>query len=221
MLFVTISKNNVHQPRIRIFRWFYEFVFPFHLHFLFSSLSFFFFFFFFFFSSFLSFLGRFSLLLLFLFSLASARSFSFFLYFFRHRDRRRDLWSRHQVATLTGVRAPPSSRARLGRASGRAALCPFLTISSRAVHRDLWSRWLVTLLTARFCHFHREQTIATCGRGDWSRYSLPDFAFFTASEPSRPVVAVTRSRCSLVQFFNFSFFIHFSLFNSVRWKSYI
>ncbi|KAL5851657.1 hypothetical protein ACOSQ3_006775 [Xanthoceras sorbifolium] len=82
----------------------------------------------------------------------------------------------------------------------------FLTISSRAVHRDLWSRWLVALLTARFCHFHREQAIATCGRGDWSRYSLPYFAFFTASEPSRPVVAVTRSRCSLVQFFNFSFF---------------
>ncbi|KAH7550154.1 hypothetical protein JRO89_XS13G0144400 [Xanthoceras sorbifolium] len=109
---------------------------------------------------------------------ASARSFSFFLYFFRHRDRRRDLWSRHPVTTLTGVRAPPSSRARPGRATGRVALCLFLTISSRAVHRDLWSRWLVALLTARFCHFHREQAIATCGRGDWSRYSLPDFAFF-------------------------------------------
>ncbi|KAL5865048.1 hypothetical protein ACOSQ3_002562 [Xanthoceras sorbifolium] len=67
---------------------------------------------------------------------------------------------------LTGVRAPPSSRARLGRASGRAALCPFLTISSRAVHRDLWSRWLVAMLTARFFHFHRERAIATCGRGD-------------------------------------------------------
>ncbi|KAL5848740.1 hypothetical protein ACOSQ4_006753 [Xanthoceras sorbifolium] len=98
---------------------------------------------------------------------------------------------------LTGVCAPPSSLARLGRASGRAALCLFSTISSRAVHRDLWSRWLVAMLTARFCHFHREQAIATCGRGDWSRCSLPEIAFFTASEPSRPVVAVTRSRCSL------------------------
>ncbi|KAL5744672.1 hypothetical protein ACOSQ2_027788 [Xanthoceras sorbifolium] len=102
----------------------------------------------------------------------------FFLYFFRYRDRRRDLWSRHQVAMLTGVRAPPSSRARLGRARDRVALCQILTISSLAVHRDLWSRWLVAMLTARFCHFHRERAIATCGRDAlWSSFQF-FFSFF-------------------------------------------
>ncbi|KAH7557066.1 hypothetical protein JRO89_XS11G0040100 [Xanthoceras sorbifolium] len=43
---------------------------------------------------------------------------------------------------LTGPFAPPSSRARLGRAGARVAHCPNSTFSSRAVHRDLWSRSL-------------------------------------------------------------------------------
>ncbi|KAL5827257.1 hypothetical protein ACOSQ3_019092 [Xanthoceras sorbifolium] len=50
---------------------------------------------------------------------------------------------------------------------------------------------MVALLSACFYQFHREQSIVTCGRGGWLRCSLPGFAFFTASEPSRPMVAVT------------------------------
>ncbi|KAL5855530.1 hypothetical protein ACOSQ4_005332 [Xanthoceras sorbifolium] len=223
MLFVRIPKTKVHLPRYRFSfeksrfhdLFFLSFPFLFTYTFLsllfpssFSSSSSFFFFLSSLFSPFLSFSRLFlSLSLAVLFSRFCEKLLLFFIFFSLPRPP-----SRPVVAMLTRVRTPPSSRARLGRASGRVALCPFLTISSRAVHRDLWSRWLVAMLTARFFfHFHREQASATCGRGDWSRCSLLEITFFTASEPSRPVVAVTRSRYSLVQFFNFHFFIFFTI----------
>ncbi|KAL5791590.1 hypothetical protein ACOSP7_000184 [Xanthoceras sorbifolium] len=186
-----VPKTKVHQPRIRIFRWFYEFVFPFLSTYtsFFSSLSFFFFFlfffsflsysslffFFFFFSFFLSFFSALSLSFSsVLFSRFCEKLLLFFIFFSLPRPSSRPMVAApgrdaHWNAHTAFLASAPWSREW-----SRCSLPVFDTFIASSP-----SRPVVAVLTARFCVFHRERAIATCDRGDQvAMLSGPVFQFF-------------------------------------------
>ncbi|KAL5822897.1 hypothetical protein ACOSQ4_020797 [Xanthoceras sorbifolium] len=165
ILFVKIPKTKVHQPGYRFsfdksrFHDFLFLSFPFlftytsfslfPLHFLLPSssssfffllslLSFFFFFFFLFFSR--SLLSLLSVLCVFWLLREATLFFIFFLAIATVvATCGRATRSRYSLERLHRLRRKHTSR-YLGRAGGRVAHCQNLTFSSRAVHRDLWSR---------------------------------------------------------------------------------